>query len=399
MSTRVQQAQREQATMVAHRRYLHAHPEAGLELPATHAWVTDQLEQLGLAPEAHPGAGVTIRFDGTDQSTGQAPHVVLRVDMDALPVTERTGLAYASRRAGVMHACGHDLHTAVGLAVARVLAVHPPRRTTILAFQPGEETDRGAVPTLAAHKNLRITSPANAFAVHMHAQAPSGQVLLRNGTFMANGDWFTANFTGPGGHASAPERTGNPIEAGAQFVADLATAVTSYKCREHTVATVTEFLAGNTVNVIPTKCSLRGTIRTLSHETRMHLTQQMHELAASSAYSARVNGDWQLHEGYPAVINNNDYVEAVRTCLQQTQLASSVTAMAEPSMVIEDFSYFLHKWPGMMIYVGAHVPGCLSFNHADDVLFDEAAMTTSLALYLLAADGWPKTARPQADGA
>lgn len=389
MADRVHQATTQQANMVIDRRHLHANPEIGLQLPDTHAWVADRLCAVGLDPELHPGAGISVRFAGTDPDVAAKPTTILRVDMDALPVTERTRLPFQSRRPGVMHACGHDLHTAVGLAVARILIRHPPNRNTVLTFQPGEETDRGAVPTLSQHRNLQILGPANAFAVHMHAQVTTGHILLREGVFMARGDWFSVSFSGPGGHASMPENAGNPIVAGSNFINALTNVVGALNKTEHAVAIVTEFLSGNTVNVIPQEALLRGTIRTLSEQTRKQLISILAELVDEQESAAAVQGAWKIHEGYPALINDKAYTARVCASLAKTSLSDQVTVMDRPSMVIEDFSYFLQQWPGMMVYVGAHIPGCNSFNHADNVQFDEVAMTTSLALYLLAADGWP----------
>jgi amidohydrolase len=368
--------------MVAHRRHLHARPEVGLELPKTHDYLASALRSLGLAPEIHPAAGLTVRLSGTARS-GRVR--ILRADMDALPLTERTGLPYASERGGVMHACGHDLHMAMLLGAAEMFRAHPPRHDVVLAFQPGEESDRGALEVLR-HRNLQWGDEATAFALHVNAVMDSGIVAYRKGTFMAHGDWFTVVYTGAGGHASAPHLAGNPIEAVADFVHHLSAVVGQLRAKEHLVATVTEVLAGNTVNVIPTLGSVRGTLRTASLEQRALLHEGLERAAARAADARRVHHKAEIVEGYPAVVGDDDFTDALVGALQLEGLGEKLERMEQPSMVIEDFAYFLQKWPGAMVYLGAKVGSSPSFNHSDDVLFDEHVMTTGLALHGLVAN-------------
>ena len=381
MADRWQQAAARQDDMVAHRRALHREPEVGLDLPDTHAYVADALRGLGLTPEVHPSAGVTVHVPGT---TGGRP-VVLRADMDALPVVERTGLEHSSRREGAMHACGHDLHMAMLLGVASCLVEAPPARRTVLVFQPGEEANRGAVPTLAQHANLAFDE-AEAFAIHVHATWPAGTVHLRPGTFMAFGDWFRVDYRGAGGHASQPHLAGNPVVAAGELVTRLRHAVAELAREEHLVATVTEVRIGNTVNVIPPDGRLRGTLRSLSPDRRQALHAELEYLTTATAAVAGVEARVTITEGYPAVVNDPAYIDRLRSAVRSR---AEVVAMADPSMVIEDFAYFLHRWPGAMVYLGAKVPGHEAFNHAADAVFDEAVLQVGAALHLLAADGLP----------
>ncbi|WP_408897237.1 M20 family metallopeptidase [Nocardioides sp. R1-1] len=381
MTDRWQQAATQYDAMLAHRRHLHADPEVGLALPDTHAYVASALADLGLRPEVHDGAGVSVRIDGTGD--GGRP-VVLRADMDALPVREETGLPFASRREGAMHACGHDLHMAMLLGAARCLVDVPPRRDTVLVFQPGEESDRGAVPTLERHRNLRLDE-AETFAIHVHATWRSGTVFHRPGVFMAAGDWFRVTFTGPGAHASQPHLAGNPIVAGADLVQGLRAAVAELAATEHLVATVTESLMGNTVNVIPATGSLRGTLRTLSAERRSALVARLRALAEEAAAASGLGVSVEIVEGYPPVVNDPPYDDRLVAALRQAPVAAE--PMAEPSMVIEDYAYFLERWPGSMVYLGAQVPGHQAFNHAADAVFDEGVLPLGAGLHLLAADG------------
>jgi hippurate hydrolase len=154
------------------------------------------------------------------------------------------------------------------------------------------------------------------------------------------------------------------------------------------VATVTESRIGNTVNVIPAEGRLRGTLRTLTPQTRTALIDSMHSLVADVAQQHRLTGRLTIHEGYPAVVNDSGYIDRIGSRLGQSELASHVTPMPDPSMVIEDFAYFVQRWPGAMVYLGACGPGNTSFNHADDVTYDESALAVGAALHLMAADGF-----------
>ena len=387
MHPRLLQARELQSWMVSHRRQLHAEPEVGLELPDTTAYLARVLEECGHVVEVHAGAGVTARVQGRD---GSRSPTVLRADMDALPVAEQTGpefAEFASRRPGAMHACGHDLHMAMLLGAARVLADKPPMGDVVLVFQPGEETDRGAVPTLERHQNLQLAA-ATAFALHVHSTWPSHSINYTSSTFMGYGDWFRIDFRGPGGHASQPHLAGNPIEAGARFVMSALALVDDLSNEEHLVATVTESVMGNTVNVIPAEGRLRGTIRTLSAPQRTLLINGLREAAERSAQDTGTRATFELMEGYPAVVNDAGYVDRMLRTVAATEVGHGIAEMAHPSMVIEDFAYFLQRWPGAMVYLGANIAGHYAFNHASDAVFDEGVLATGAALHLMAGDGF-----------
>lgn len=385
MTTRREQANAIQEWMVAHRRHLHRHPEVGLDLPDTHDRLDSILRELGLRPERHDRSGLTVAISGSQPDGTTA---VLRADMDALPVTERSGVEFSSERSGAMHACGHDLHMAMLLGAARAFVDTPPRRDVVLAFQPGEESDRGALQTLQ-HDNLRLgRSAATAFAIHVHATLPPHSVHFTRNVFMAYGDWFGVEFTGPGGHAARPESAGNPIEAAARFVLDSRRLVEEIALEEKVVATVTESIIGNSVNVIPASGRLRGTLRTLSVAQRDRLVTALRHSVAAAAAASGVAGTFELVEGYPAVLNDADYVDRMLTRLDSVLGPDLLTPMSQPSMVIEDFAYFLRQWPGAMVYLGANVPGHESFNHADDVMYDESVLATGTTMLLEAGDGF-----------
>jgi len=370
-----------QESMIGHRRHLHANPEVGIELPKTHMYVSKVLASLGLAPEFISGAGVSAHIKGTKNSLTP---IIFRADMDALPIVENSDVEYCSTTHGAMHACGHDLHMAALLGVAEDLVANPPMRDVILAFQPGEESDRGAKQTLK-HNNLQIDD-AETFAVHVNAVLPSGQIAFSRDVFMAFGDWFELTIEGPGGHASAPERSGNPIQFGSQFEEGLVRIAKELGTEaSRVVATVTEFISGNTVNVIPTKGCLRGTVRTVSVGQRKQLHQRMHDLSEELSVKLGLSAQLTITEGYPAVISDRKFIESFLTTAEHNGYGSNLHEMNEPSMVIEDYSYFLHKWPGAMVYVGAAVGNEPTFNHSASAKFNEQAMETAFGLFRMLA--------------
>lgn len=367
--------------MIELRRQLHEVPEVGLMLPVTQAIVKAELESLGLTVESDSASsGLSARIPGRTNDT-----IVLRADMDALPILEANDLPFRSRHDGAMHACGHDLHTSMLMAVASILTRQQPEKTVVLAFQAGEEFDRGAVPLLQ-HRNLRSVTRAQTFALHVHAMLPPGSVNWRVGPFMGYGDWFAISMTGRGGHASAPHRALNPIPPAARLAAAISD-ITDLRQQPWPtrVATVTEFLAGSSVNVIPAAAALRGTLRAKDLEAIRALRAQVRELAEAEADASGVGFKVDVTEGYPAVVNDPDATARAVSLAVGLLGSATVAQMPETSMVIEDFAYFTQKWPGCMLYLGAAVPGASAFNHAPEVLFDETAMSAGCAVLLLLA--------------
>jgi amidohydrolase len=371
------------ARMVAWRRQLHEQPEIGLHLPATADLVRGELEGLGLDVETDAASsGLTAVLPGTSGQT-----VILRADMDALPIEERTDVEFRSRTADAMHACGHDLHTAMLLGAARALADQPQRHTIVLAFQSGEEFDRGALPLLE-HKHLRSVQDARTFALHLHAQQPAGTFVGRAGAFMAYGDWFEITVTGASGHASSPHLARSPIPAASFLARQIDSLTDLHQTPWPTrVATVTQLTSGNSVNVIPDQATLRGTLRGHDEATIVGLRDTLDALGheVRQVYGVEVSVD--ITQGYPAVINDASMADYAAHLARDAALAET-SVMPQPSMVIEDYAYFLQRWPGAMTYLGAKVPGFDAFNHSAEVMFDEAVMVQGCAFHIaVATDG------------
>ena len=369
--------------MIQVRRQLHEQPEVGLHLPRTADLVRGELEGLGLEVETDSASsGITAELPGT---TGQT--IVLRADMDALPLEERTDEEFRSRTHGVMHACGHDMHTAMLLGAARVLAEQRVRHHVVLAFQAGEEFDRGAIPLLQ-HEHLTRLDSARAFALHMHAQRPTGSFLSRAGSFMGFGDWFEISLTGASGHASSPHLARSPIPAAA-FLSQAIDGLTDLDEEPWPtrVATVTQVTSGNSVNIIPDSALIRGTIRGRDETTIISLRTHLAEAVKEAQERFAVQTSLSIREGYPAVIND-PAMAALALLLAESSAGGHAVHMPVPSMVIEDFSYFLQRWPGAMTYLGAAVPGHDAFNHSAEVVFDESAMVSGCAFHIAAATAY-----------
>jgi amidohydrolase len=377
--------------IVAIRRRLHRRPERGLNLPATQALIVGELEKLGLTPQL---GRETTSVVAVIEGSGPGPTVLLRGDMDALPLSEDTGLDFSSETDGVMHACGHDTHVAMLLAAAHLLA---ERRATfpgrvLLMFQPGEEGFHGA--RVMLEEGLLDAAgpdrPAAAFALHISTEYPTSTINIRPGPMMAAADFVTIEVRGRGGHASQPSSALDPITIAAEIVIGLQTFVTrQVDVFDPAVITIAQISAGTTNNIIPESAHLNGTIRTFSEKTRTQVHEGIRRLAAgiASAYGATV--EVNLIAGYPVTINDPAYSEMVRATAVELLGEDRVPTSIEPVMGAEDFSYVLQKVPGAMAFVGARPagedPATAPANHSNHVIFDEPAMAVGTATYVAVA--------------
>ncbi|HKS44615.1 MAG TPA: M20 family metallopeptidase [Amycolatopsis sp.] len=368
------------------RRKIHRQPEVGLDLPLTQAAVREAVSDLPL--EIHAGKSTTS-LTAILRGAAPGPSVLLRGDMDALPLTEDTGVAFASEVKGAMHACGHDLHTAMLASAARLLAAHVDQLagSVVFMFQPGEEGHHGARHMI--HEGVldaagsRVT---RALAVHVWANAPSGRVSCRPGPMMASSDAFTVLVTGKGGHGSAPQHAIDPVPAAAAMVGALQTMITRrVDVFDPAVLSVTRISAGTTSNVIPETAELEGTFRAQSARTRALVRAELPKVceAIGTAYGCRVAVDFR--PGYPPTVNDPGEAARVLTLAHTLFGPEHAEEWADPIMGAEDFSYVLQRVPGAMAFVGACPPGVgpdeAPPNHSNLVTFDEDAMPHGVALY------------------
>lgn len=368
--------------LVAWRRDFHRHPELGFQEVRTAGRVAAHLRQLGLEVRTGVGrTGVVTLIEGN----GPGPTVFLRFDMDALPITEATGLPFASRHEGVMHACGHDGHTAIGMAVAQMLvetASHWPGRVKLL-FQPAEEGLGGAAATIADGV-LDDPKPDLTFGLHLWNQLPLGQVVVQPGPLMAAADRFTLTITGRGGHGGMPHTTVDAILVAGQAVTLLQGIVSrNLPPHEAAVLSVGTFHAGEAFNVIAETAVLTGTLRTLQPVVRTTLIRRMEEMLDGLTRAHGAAYTLELADHTPALVNDPAATRLATTAAAAVVSPSGLTTMA-PLMVAEDMAEFLVRVPGCYLLVGARPQGASVEPHHSP-RFDFAEEALSLAAAILAA--------------
>jgi hippurate hydrolase len=374
-----------QPRTVALRRALHRHPEQGLHLPETQSAVLRALADLPVRVRTGQCASSVV---GVIEGARPGPTVLLRADMDALPVTEQSGVPFSSERPGSMHACGHDTHVAMLASAARLIAEQREELAgrVLLMFQPGEEGFHGARHMLDEGLLDIAGTPERALAVHITSTLDRGVVQTRPGAIMASSDVLLVTVTGRGGHASAPQKALDPVPAAAAMVGALQTMITrTLNVFDPAVITVTRISAGTTSNVIPETAELEGTIRTLSEHTRVKVREEVHRVCEHVAAAHGCVASVQVKHGYPVTVNDDGVSPQVLDLARRVLGARYAEPMVDPLMGSEDFSYVLAKVPGAMAFLGAcpsgHEPDKAPANHSNRAVFDESAMVHGVALY------------------
>jgi len=375
--------------LVRLRRAIHREPEIGLHLPGTQRKVLAALEELPLEISLGSAlSSVTAVLRGAGADGG--PVVLLRGDMDALPVTERTGLDFASQTEGVMHACGHDLHTAMLAGAARLLAArqHELPGTVVFMFQPGEEGHAGA--RLMISEGVLDAAgqrPAAAFALHVaSAEWPARVCSTRPGPMLAAAEVLEVTVQGHGGHGSQPHLAADPIPVACEMVTALQTLVTRrFDVFDPVVITVGSFHAGTTDNVIPDEAKFLATVRTFSPAARDRLRTSALALLGGIADAHGVTVSAGFHDGYPVTVN--DDAETRFATRVAADLLGEERCVAQPTPLTgaEDFSFVLEQVPGAYLMLGACPPGAdpasAPNNHAADAVFDDSVLGIGAALY------------------
>ncbi len=370
------------------RRRIHRRPEIGLQLPEAQAVVAESLRELALEPRlGHATSSVTAVIKGDRPG----PTILLRADMDALPLQEDTGLDFASEIDGAMHACGHDTHVAMLLGAARLLVERRGQLAgnVLLMFQPGEEGYHGAR-VMLDEGLLDGVDVARAVALHIGTRYAAGTIALRAGPLLASGDRIVATVRGRGGHASAPHLALDPITVAAELIVALQTAVTRrIDVFDPAVVTISRVSGGTTNNIIPESVELEGTIRTVSAGTRTAAAALVRQVADGIAAAHGAAIELEIVPGYPVTRNDADVVAWIRGLAVELAGESAIDDLAAPIMGAEDFSYVLERVPGMMAFLGARPatddPATAPQNHSNRVVFDEPTMALGVALYAAAA--------------
>lgn len=378
--------------MVALRRTLHQWPELGNDLPVTRENVLEALDGLPLGITAHQTtSGIAALLEGGKPG----PTVLLRGDMDALPMPEDSGVDFASKIDGCMHACGHDTHTSMLVGAAKLLSAHRadlPGRVLFM-FQPGEEGHGGAefmmqegLLDLPSRSDGTPSPVTGAYALHITTNLPSGWIASKGGPLMASADTVLITVTGRGGHASQPHRALDPIPVACEIVQAIQMMITrSIDVFDPSVVTVGRITAGTTNNVIPETAVIEATIRAVSESTRRKVRDGIRRVAegVSAAHDTAVAVDFT--DGYPVTVNNNRSADFSLDVARELLGNDTVVRMPTPIMGAEDFSYVLQRLPGAMLFLGGtpegHNPATVPANHSNRVVFDEGAMVNGTALY------------------
>jgi amidohydrolase len=376
------------------RHAIHREPEIGLQLPKTQEKVLAAL--AGLPLEVSCGTSLTsvtaVLRGGKPGAT-----VLLRGDMDALPVTERTGLGYSSELPGTMHACGHDTHTAMLAGAARLLA---GRRedlagNVIFMFQPGEEGCGGARSMIEEGVlDAAGERPAAAYALHVFsAEIGSGVCSSRAGPMLAASDALEVTVRGRGGHGSIPFRSADPVPALCEIVTALQTLVTRrFDIFDPVVITVGSIHGGTAKNVIPDTASFSATVRTFSARARDLVREASVTLVRQVAAAHGLTADVEYIDGYPVTVNDGTEVGRAGQVIADTLGEGRFVTMANPDPGAEDFSYVLEQVPGAFIALGAcppsRNPDTAPTNHSAEAVFDDAILADGTALYAALALAW-----------
>lgn len=366
--------------LIARRRDFHQHPELAFEEVRTAGIVAQELTNLGL--EVQTGVGKT-GVVGLLEGDHDGPTVLVRADMDALPILEDNSFEYASTIPGRMHACGHDGHTAIGLGVAKLLSQHRSQLAgrVKFVFQPAEETAGGAK-AMVADGVLRDPRPDVSIGLHLWNGMPFGRLGVADGPVMAGSSEFTIKINGKGGHAASPHLTIDPVVCAAHIITAFQTiASRSVSPLDSAVVSVAQVQAGTAFNVIPQDVELRGTVRTFKREVRDLVEQRMREISEGVAGAMGCVVEFSMIHQLLPVANNPEVSERLRRVFRQF-VGDSGLDLTERTMGSEDVGILMDDIPGMYFFLGARVPNQQAYygHHHPRFDFVEDALPLGVAL-------------------
>lgn len=382
----------EMPSLTALRRDLHAHPELGYQEHRTSSVVQRELNALSIkhVPGLAGGTGVLALIEASDPADRQKPAVALRADMDALPILEETRLPYASTTPGVMHACGHDGHTAILLGAARVLSKLPHRpRSVLLMFQPAEEGGGGADRLCQAGAlDGRLLGPPveKVFGLHGWPDIPLASVATRPGPLLASTDEIRVTIHGTQSHGAYPHESRDTIVALAHTIVALQSIVSrNVGPLDSVVVTVGKVEGGSATNIIPHKAGFIGTIRALNPASRQLARRRVREVCEGVAAALGCRAEVELVEGYPVTLNDPTLTDHFFAVARQTLGPERVQTVKNPTMGGEDFSYYAQRAPAVFFCLGLKKPGPEGQHfptlHQPDFDFNDDAMPTGIEMF------------------
>ena len=364
------------AEVIGWRRHLHRHPELSQQEFGTMAFVADRLRDMGLQPQTGIGkTGVMAMIRGGIDPDGYC--VALRADYDALPLTEATGLPFASENEGVMHACGHDMHTSSLLGAAKILTTIRERLkgSVMLIFEPSEEMYPGGARMMMDDGLFNIVMPNEIYSFHCLPEMEVGRIGMKKGRYMASTDELYWTVKGKGGHGATPHMSVDPILIASHIVVALQQLVSrNAPPMMPTVLSFGKFIGEGRTNIIPDEVKMEGIIRTFDPQWRLDCHEKIRKMSCGIAESMGGQCDLFIDFGYPPVINDD-------ACTQQVHdngvdyLGADNVDWLDLRMTAEDFAFFAQKIPACYFRVGIHVPGTPYCNlHRPDLLVDERSM-------------------------
>ena len=371
------------------RRHLHAHPELSFHETATAAFIAEQLAAAGIECRPIAGTGVLARIEGRnplatpdEEDSGSAtpfrrPAVVLRADIDALPIAEQTGLPYTSQNEGVMHACGHDLHAAVLFGVLQRLAAAPDFAGTVFGlFQPGEECNPGGASLVLAEKPFEGYDVLAVLGEHVEPQLEVGTLGFRAGKYMAANDELRFRLHGTGGHGALRPQLKDPVAAAARLITDLL-ALNDAEC----VLSIGRVEAAGATNVVPDEVCLEGTLRTFDEDRRAELHRRIAELAAAVDGQHGTHTEVDIDRGYPCVVNDAALVDlatdlAAHLATDLTTPHNLLIRMLPRRTTAEDFGYYGRYYPSLFYRLG--VGAAAGRTHTATFAPDERAIAVGI---------------------
>ena len=376
---------------VAVRHHLHAHPELSYKEFETSKFIQEKLGELGIEHKVLATTGVVGLIKGKpvrrSQSEGGNPVervIALRADMDALPISEENTVAYKSQNAGIMHACGHDVHTTCLLGAAKILneLKNEWEGTVKLIFQPGEERNPGGASLMIKEGVLESPSPQAIFALHVHPGLEVGRLSFRSGMVMASADEIYITIKGKGGHAAAPHLTADTILIASHLIVSLQQLISrNNNPFNPSVLSITSIQGGHTTNVIPSEVKLMGTFRAMNEEWRFKAHELIKKQSTELVHAMGGEIDIHIDVGYPFVLNNKDLTENARQ-KAEVYAGSSNVEETELRMGAEDFAYYSHKIPACFFRLGAgnKTKGITSGVHTPKFNIDEDVIETGMGV-------------------
>jgi amidohydrolase len=340
------------ATLLELRRAIHAEPELAFEETRTATRLEAALAPLRLASlERVAGTGIVARVAGRDR---HAPAIAIRGDIDALPIAEETGLPYASRFSGLMHACGHDVHATWAVGAAMLLAASPASGDVVILLQPGEETGQGALRLIEAGALADVQA---IFGAHVDMRFVVGEVVADEGPLAASSDEFSIEIVGRGAHAARPHEGADPIVGAATLVTTLQSIVSRrLDPGAAGVITVGRIHAGTASNIIPDRAVLAGTIRAVTPATRALLLEELRRVSAGVAEAHGLRADVGIVEGTPPLINTTSETRWARSAVAGVLGQDALVPLGRLNLAAEDFAHYLARVPGCFLRIGARLP-------------------------------------------